>query len=242
MKLIFTTFLAITGISLILWGCSTVPHDGSQNAASSGANISIDSKGTSTTAKFEKAKKDSIAHAKMITDSLRMEKLLAVAQYPYIKGTKWSGIIPVVDPTEIPDLKQDYKLLFELSDRNPDSLAKDINGSLDEVARVLNLHFASGIPAKKIIPVIVIHGPAIEAVMTNERYKKKHSIDNPNLKLVQDLENVGAKFIVCGQAMAFSGTQKEDLLPEIKISLTAQTVLSNYQLQGYVLYSVKQDK
>jgi intracellular sulfur oxidation DsrE/DsrF family protein len=183
--------------------------------------------------------KDSASRAKALEDSLKMEKLLAVAQYPYIKGDKWSGVIPVTDPTEIPDPTRDYKLLFEVTAKNPDSLAKDINSGLDEVARVLNLHFASGIPANKLIPVIVVHGPGLEAIATNEYYNKKHSMDNPNLKLMKDLENAGAKFIACGQAMAFFETTKKDLLPEIKISLTAQTVLSNYQLQGYVLYSIK---
>ena len=184
------------------------------------------------------AAKDSLAHAKAIEDSLKMEKLLAIAQYPYIKGGgKWSGVIPVADPTEIPDPNRDYKLLFEFTAKNSDSLSKDINSGLAEVARVLNLHVASGIPGKRIFPVILIHGPGIEAVMNNQSYKKKHSMDNPNIALIHDLENVGAKFIVCGQAMAFLEATREDLLPEIKISLTAQTVLSNYQLQGYVLYS-----
>ena len=107
---------------------------------------------------------------------------------------------------------------------------------------MLNLHVASGIPGKKIIPVIAIHGPGIEAVMNNEGYQKRHSMDNPNITLIHDLENVGAKFIVCGQAMAFFEAKKEELLPEIRISLTTQTVLSNYQLQGFVLYSIKPDR
>ncbi len=190
----------------------------------------------------EKARKDTLAQAKMIADSLKMEHLFAIAQYPYIKGSKWSGVIPVENPAEVPDPNRDYKLLFELTARNPDTLSKEINNGLDEVTRILNLHFASGIPAKKIIPVIVIHGPGIEALTTNEWYKKKHSTDNPNLKLIDDLKNAGAKFIVCGQAMAFFDFKKEDLLPDIKISLTAQTVLSNYQLQGYVHYPIQPDK
>jgi intracellular sulfur oxidation DsrE/DsrF family protein len=178
----------------------------------------------------------------MIAESLKMEKLFAVAQYPYIRGSKWSGVIPVADPTEIPDPKQDYKLLFELTGKNPDSLSKEINKGLDEVARVLNLHFASGIPANKIIPVIVVHGPGLEALMKNKTYQLKHSVDNPNMKLIQDLENAGSKFIACGQAMAFFEVKREELLPEIKISLTAQTVLSNYQMQGFVLYRIESDR
>lgn len=188
------------------------------------------------------AAKDSLTQAKMARDSLRMAKLFAIAQFPWVKGSKWSGVIPVESPTEVPDPNKEYKLLFEFTAKNPDSTSKEINEGLDEVARVLNLHYASGIPPKNIVPVVVIHGPGLEAVKTNEAYNKRHKIDNPNLKLVADLEKTGVKFIACGQAMAFFGVEKADLLPEVKISLTAQTVLSNYQSQGYTLYTIRQDK
>jgi intracellular sulfur oxidation DsrE/DsrF family protein len=188
------------------------------------------------------AAKDSLLHAKMVQDSIHMAKFFAIAQYPWVKGSKWSGVIPVENPTEIPDPNKEYKLLFELTATNPDSTAKEINESLDEVARILNLHYASGIPTKNIIPVIVIHGPGLDAVKTNEAYNKRHKIDNPNLALVNDLENIGAKFIACGQAMAFFGVERADLLPEVKITITAQTVLSNYQSQGYTLYAIVPQK
>jgi intracellular sulfur oxidation DsrE/DsrF family protein len=193
----------------------------------------------------EKAAADSAkqAHqAKMLADSLRMEALVATAQYPLLKGSKWSGVIPVDNPTEIPDPNKEYKLLFELTAKNPDSTAKEINESLDEVTRILNLHYASGIPAKNIIPVVVIHGPGLVALKTNEAYKKRFKIDNPNLTLISDMEKIGAKFIACGQAMAFFDIKKDELLPEVKITLSAQTVLSNYQSQGYTLYKITVDK
>lgn len=197
---------------------------------------------TSGTLNAEKATKDSLAHVKAVADSLKWEKLISVAQYPYVKGSKWSGVIPVADPAEIPDPNHTYKLLFEFVEKNPDSLAKEINFCLDEVARILNLHIASGIPAKKIVPVIVVHGPGLDALTLNERYQKKHSMDNPNLGIIKDLKNVGAKFIVCGQAMAFFEITKEELLPEMRVALTAQTVLSDYEMQGFVLYSIEAGK
>ena len=67
-------------------------------------------------------------------------------------------------------------------------------------------------------------------------------MDNPNLQLIKDLEKVGARIIACGQAMAFLNVKKDDLLPEVKVSLTAQTVLSSYQLKGYVHYQIADDK
>ncbi|MEI9955327.1 MAG: DsrE family protein [Ferruginibacter sp.] len=111
-----------------------------------------------------------------------------------------------------------------------------------EIARIINLHVASGIPVNKIFPVIVMHGGVLKAVSTNAYYKEHLKMDNPNLKLIDDLGKLGSKFIACGQAMAFLNIKKEDLLPVVKISLTAQTALSNYQLKGYVKYDVNVDK
>jgi intracellular sulfur oxidation DsrE/DsrF family protein len=85
--------------------------------------------------------------------------------------------------------------------------------------------------------VIVVHAGALYAISNNAAYQKKYKLDNPNLKTIDELEKkTGARFIACGQAMAFFEVKKEDLLPEVKISLTAQTVLSHYQLKGYVKY------
>ncbi len=190
--------------------------------------------------------RDSSYHAAMHADSVKAdkdykekekwEKIKAIAIFPVLNAGENSGVIPVKDPTEIPDSNQQYKLLFEVTFNNPDSVAKEINFSLAEVARVINLHVASGIPLKKITPVIVVHAAALNALTTNEYYKEHFKVDNPNIKIINDLKNIGAKFIACGQAMAFFDIKKEVLLPDIKISITAQTVLSNYLLKGYVKY------
>jgi intracellular sulfur oxidation DsrE/DsrF family protein len=138
-----------------------------------------------------------------------------------------------------------YKLLMELTAFAPkgqDSTAKkEINGGLGEVARKINLHVANGIPKKNIDLVIVVHAAALYAFMTNEKYKKRYKIDNPNLALIKELQDFGAKIIVCGQAMTFFNLEREDMVPGIKQALTAQTVLSSYQLKGYVFYNIKLD-
>ena len=193
-----------------------------------------------------KSQKDSTLRALIHADSLKVDKefsdkekwnnIKSVVVYPVLKGGERSGIIPVKDPTEIPDPTLEYKLLFELTQNNPDSLITDINDGLNEIARVINLHVASGIPLKKITAVIVAHGGVLKVLTTNAYYKEHFKVDNPNLKLINDLKGIGAKFIACGQAMAFIGLKKEDMLPFVRISLTAQTVLSSYQLKGYVRY------
>ncbi len=193
-----------------------------------------------------KNEKDSTLRAMMHADSIKVEKefakkikwnkLKAEIVFPLINAGENSGVVPVNNPTEIPDPTIDYKLLFELTANNPDSAAKEINFGLAEVARLINLHIASGIPLKKIKPVIVVHAGALNAITSNEYYKKRYNIDNPNIQLINELKNIGGEFIACGQAMAFFDIKKEVLLPMVKVSLTAQTVLSSYQLKGFVLY------
>nr|MBC7613810.1 DsrE family protein [Pseudopedobacter sp.] len=156
-----------------------------------------------------------------------------------MKGGKFSGVLPLKNVTEIPDPKIDYKILFEMVKDNPDSMKNEILSGLDEATRVINLHYAAGVPIKKIVPIIVAHGAAEFAFMNNEAFQKRYKMDNPNIKLIHDLETiVGAKFIICEQAMLMKGIKPEKFLPSVKLSLTAQTVITSYQLKGYVLMNV----
>ena len=183
-------------------------------------------------------REDSIKVGKEYAEKEKWAKIYERAEYPLLRGSKNSGIIPVAGVTEIPDPNMDYKIVFEVVSNNPDSTIKEINAGLDEVARVVNLHVASGIPAARIKPVIVVHAAALNAIKNNEAYQKKYKTDNPNLKLIADMEKMGAQFIACGQAMAFFDVKKDELLPVVKISLTAQTAISSYQLKGYVWHPV----
>ncbi len=182
--------------------------------------------------------KDSVKTNKEFADIIKWEKLKAVEIFPLINAGENSGVVPVKNQEEIPDPKIQYKLLFELTANNPDSTIQELNYGLVEVARIMNLHAASGIPTKNIIPVIVAHAGALHALKNNEYFNKKYKIDNPNIKLIGELEKLGAKFIACGQAMSFLEIQKEAFLPIVKVSLTAKTVITGYQLKGFVLMGV----
>lgn len=182
--------------------------------------------------------KDSVKTNKEFAEIIKWEKMKAVEMFPVINATEMSGVVPVKNQEEIPDPKIAYKLLFELTVNNPDSTIQELNYGLVEVARIINLHVASGIPTKNIIPVIVAHGGVLHALKNNEYFQKKYKIDNPNIKLIGELEKFGAKYIACGQAMSFLEIQKEAFLPQVKVSLTAKTIISGYQLKGFVLMAV----
>ena len=166
--------------------------------------------------------------------------------YPVFKTYKWGGVAPVqaIDDKADPSLR--YKLLMELTsfaakDQEAATAKKEMNPGVGEVARKINLHVAAGVPQKNIDLVIVVHGNALNALLSNEKYKRKYGIDNPNLPLLKELLDFGARIVVCGQAMTFFNLEMQDLVPGIKQALTAQTVLSSYQLKGYVLYNISLD-
>lgn len=171
-------------------------------------------------------------------DSVKMAELFSKASYPLIKGSKFSGVLPVTGVTEKPDPTLQYKLLMEDVVPVKESNAKEINDGLSEIGRLINLHIASGIPKSNLQLVAVVHGASLYSLYNNEAYKKKYGINNPNIELINELMKNGVKFIACGQAMNFYDVKKEDMVPNIKITLTAQTVLSSYQLKGYILNTI----
>jgi intracellular sulfur oxidation DsrE/DsrF family protein len=189
---------------------------------------------TSTKDSTTKADSTSKISIKAKADSAE-KALLAKATYPLIKSGKYSGVLPVDGITEKPDVNQQFKLLLEVANGPKDSLqAKELNDDLVEVARQLNLHIAAGIPKKNIDIVVVAHGGVLKALFTDSAYNKKYKINNPNDTLLNELRNAGVKFIVCGQAMNFQNVQKSQLFPWIKIALSAQIVITDYQLKGYI--------
>jgi intracellular sulfur oxidation DsrE/DsrF family protein len=151
-------------------------------------------------------------------DSIKFAKLLSIVYYTLIKAGAFSGVLPVEGVVEIPDLKKEYKLLFEFTFVDKDTSHKKLNPGLVEIARILNLHVASGIPISQIHPVIVVHGgSALHSIENNEAYMKRYKADNPNTKLIQDLMQNGTKFIACGQAMQIWDVNKSYLFKGTKV-------------------------
>ncbi len=217
---------------LLLFFASLVPDATAQSAKSDSMRMAkmkvLQEKFAADSAKLEKEH----------LQNVKWEKLSATSMYPLLNAGENSGVAPVANVSEIPDPNMDYKLLFDFVENNPDSASHELSYGLSEIARRLNLHAAGGIPVKRILPVVVIHSAALNTVKSNAAYQKKYKKDNPNVQLIEQMKKLGVKFIVCGQSMAFTETKKEDLLPGIEISVSAQTALSMYQLKNYVLYKI----
>lgn len=192
-------------------------------------------------ASYTKNIRDSII--KKVKDSLRWEKIKSTGTLPLIKNSEWSAVYPVDQVKEKPDPSMKYKLLFNMIIWSKDSFSlKHINDGLAEIGRIINLHIAAGVPKENLELAIVIHGSALNVYLKNEVYQKKFKTDNPNLEIIRQFLNLHVNMIACGQAELFFNIPAEDMIPEVKTAFSANVVLSTYQLKGYVLYNIQDDK
>jgi intracellular sulfur oxidation DsrE/DsrF family protein len=177
------------------------------------------------------------AKEKAMEDSLN-NVFLSHAVYPLLKTSKFSGVIPVENPTEKLDPNLQYKLLFEVITGTSDSSdAKDINESFANAGRIINLHIAAGVPLKNLHVVMVVHGPALHAMYKNDMYRQKYNRDNPNLVFFDELQKAGVQMVACGQAMFIFNIKREELIPGVKVAYSARTAMTSYQMKGYVLHT-----
>ncbi len=175
-------------------------------------------------------------------DSMRLAKLTAHGVYPAVKASKFSGVLPVNGITEKADSTMKYKLVISLTTGTSDAdKIKELNRGLAEAGRIVNLHLAAGVQRANLEVVIVTHGKAIYALLNNDAFKKQFKTDNPNNTIIKELEDAGARFVACGQAMQFLEVKNEALLPEVKIALAAKVALSTYQLKGYALFDIDEE-
>ena len=142
------------------------------------------------------------------------------------------GRIATIDSDlEIPsDLT--LKLAFDVSTGSGGTL----NRSFDSVARFLNMHVEAGVSSGRLQPVVVIHGTAAFDILKAKRYDAQSAgKTNPNVGLIAALVANGVEIYLCGQSAAARGIDKSDLLPGVKLALSAMTVHVVLQQQGYSL-------
>ena len=146
---------------------------------------------------------------------------------PVIRST--GGIYEVPFAVEKPDPGLSYKIVIDMqtAEGNNSNMAFSVNN----LARMINLHAVGGVSDLEVVGVL--HGASTKAVMSNEAYKKRYGVDNPNSEVIKELVSKGVKLFVCGQSLIARDVDPDDVMPEIKIATAALTVLTTYQLRGF---------
>ncbi len=145
------------------------------------------------------------------------------------------GAVAKVDSDLPVDAATHFKVVYNVHEG---AKPGEILRSLDTAARFINMNVAAGVPEANIEVALVVHGPA-GWDLVNDRAYAAHAAGkaetNANAKLVGQLLAHGVKIYLCGQSAAAMGIAKADLLPGVKMALSAMDAMALLQQQGYVL-------
>lgn len=121
-----------------------------------------------------------------------------------------------------------FKVIFDVSEA---AQAGTVNHGLESAARFLNMHARAGIPPENINIAIVVRGSAVRDLTTNPQPHRT----NPNAPLIAALIAHHVDIYVCGQAAVHSNVSAGELLPGVRLVLSAMTEFALLQQQGYTL-------
>jgi len=129
------------------------------------------------------------------------------------------------------DPKRPYKILMDIG-KGPDDPSA-LNQNIETAARILNMHARNGIKPENLKIAMVLHGSGIHSALNDPSYSDRFVVPNSNKELIAALLNAGVDIYVCGQSAAYNGYTLEDLLPGIKMAVSAITVHVRLQQDGY---------
>lgn len=147
----------------------------------------------------------------------------------------YGKVYPVPDANFRNDKEGPMKAVFDVSRQYKDR--KGPNPLIETAARYYNLHLQNGYDRSLIKAVLVVHGSAVNDLLTNEAYKEKFGKDNPNAPLVASLLDKGVELVLCGQSATYHGVKLGQSVPGVQMALSAMTALVHLQNEGYRLIS-----
>lgn len=175
----------------------------------------------------------------LVTAAATVAAPLAAQQSPlrpnFHSGSVITGFGPIANVEGAEALSKDaqFSVAFDVAAAaNPGEL----NRTFECAARFINMHVEAGVPAENIKLAVVVHGGAAFDVTNAARYAAKNpDTINANAPLIAELQKHRVEFYLCGQSAAAHNVIKSDLLPGVKLPLSAMTAHALLQQKGYTL-------
>lgn len=145
------------------------------------------------------------------------------------------GYVVIPNAAVSPGPKTTFRAIFDAT-RSADKPTQ-IAPALNMVGSELNAFGVCEMPLQNAKFAVVFHGPAIDAILIDAKYKAKFGVSNPNLSVIAKLKKAGVELFVCGQNLAADHIDPETLSPDVSVASDALLVLVNYQNNGYALLS-----
>ncbi len=125
-----------------------------------------------------------------------------------------------------------FKSVWIISTGGGDSVK--MNQQLVTIARFYNVHVRNGYPEDRLKTAAVFHGDGWTALLTDSAFIARFGgKGNPSKALVQELLQHGSQLVLCGQTAGARGIHREELLPGVKVAVSAMTAFNVLQAEGY---------
>lgn len=141
----------------------------------------------------------------------------------------YGGVIRLPEAAMQP--RMGTKVLVDLTRSNDPA---ERNGGVEKVAKYLNLYAGAGKTPAEVEMAVVFHGDATLNVLNTEAYATRFGTsDNPNLKLLQQLDEAGVEMYVCGQALIAKEASPCEVAKCVKTAVSALIAVVNLQTDGF---------
>lgn len=176
----------------------------------------------------------------LLTVAALLTAPLAVAQAPGSVNQQASGPVitaagpsfVVQEPTFATPARGDLKALFEINVGGGDTVK--VNEQLVTMARFLNIHARNAVAEGRLKAAAVFHGSGWTALLSDSAFAARFGgKPNPSRKLVEELLQHGAQLVLCGQTAGARNVRRDELLPGVKVSVSAMTAMIALQNDGY---------
>jgi intracellular sulfur oxidation DsrE/DsrF family protein len=167
---------------------------------------------------------------------------LAAQQATVLPGQQMSG--PVIqstgmsfhvdDPTFVIPANHVFKAFFIINAGGGDSVK--VNEQVMTMARYFNLHARNGVAENRVKAAAVFHGNGWPALLNDSAFAARFGgKPNPSRRVVEELLQHGAQLVLCGQTAGNRGIRREELLPGVKVAISAMSATEFFQSEGYHL-------
>lgn len=160
----------------------------------------------------------------------------ALAQIPAMHpGPVFPDIAPIatIDSDMPIPAKAVFKVVYDVTVQAEPGKS---NRNFETAPRFINGHVEAGVPKANINVAYVVHGKAIIDLLKSEAYAKRNGGKaNATAMLVTTLLANRVNFYVCGQSAVAQGIAKDELLPGVRMAISASSAHALLGMQGYTL-------
>lgn len=126
-----------------------------------------------------------------------------------------------------------YRVLFDVAGAALRDDEEAINPGLEKVARYINTLAVGGVSPENMDIALIVHNKALPLVLKNEFYHQRFGLDNPNLPVIEKLQEAGVALYVCGLNLEDWNYEQDWVHGDFKIALSYLVIVTTLQLNGY---------